>query len=38
MKFYNGISTNRKIIAWLNYNGLYNISKILLNIKSKIKG
>ena len=38
MKFYNGISTNRKIIAWLNYNGLYNISKILLNIKSEIKG
>lgn len=35
--FYSKISKNRKIIAWLNYHKLYNISKILLKIKSKIK-
>ncbi len=38
MNFYKNISKNRKIIAWLNYNGLHNISKLLLNIKTKLKG
>lgn len=36
--FYKNISTNRKIIAWLNYHNMYNLSKIILNIKGKIKG
>lgn len=35
--FYKKVSLNRKIIANLNYIGLHNISKILLNIKAKIK-
>lgn len=35
--FYKNISKNRKIIAWLNYHKMHNISKIILNIKSKIK-
>lgn len=36
--FYKNISRNRKIIAWLNYHNMYNLSKIILNIKDKIKG
>lgn len=36
--FYRTIPTQRKIIATLNYYGLHNISKIILTIKSKIKG
>ena len=36
--FYKNISRNRKIIAWLNYHNMYNLSKIILNIKGKIKG
>lgn len=34
--FYKTIPVNRKIIANLNYYGFNNISKIILNIKSKI--
>ena len=37
LPFYNNISTNRKIIAWLNYNGMWVISKFILNLKSLIK-
>jgi hypothetical protein len=37
MPFYNEISRNRKIIAWLNYHDLYNVSKIIL-LKGKMKG
>ena len=37
LPFYKEISRNRKIIAKLNYRGLFNISKLLLNIKSKLK-
>ena len=33
--FYKKVSRNRKIIAFLNYNYLYNISKFLLFIKSR---
>ena len=36
--FYRTISAQRKIIATLNYHGLHNISKIILILKSKIKG
>lgn len=36
MPFYQMIPRNRKIIAWLNYNNLYFVSKILLKIKSSI--
>lgn len=36
-RFYDNIPKNRKIIAWLNYHKLYNISKILLQIKGNIK-
>ena len=36
-KFYKKISKNRKIIAWLNYHGLWNISKLILKLKSIIK-
>ena len=36
-EFYKLIPKQRKFIAMLNYNGLHNISKILLKIKSKIK-
>lgn len=35
--FYNNINKNRKIIAWLNYHNMYNLSKIILNVKNKIK-
>lgn len=35
-EFYRTIPKNRKIIASLNYYGLQNLSKMLLNIKSKI--
>ena len=38
MPFYNEISRNRKIIAWLNYHDLYNASKIILLLKGKMKG
>ena len=38
MPFYNEISRNRKIIAWLNYHDLYNVSKIILLLKGKMKG
>lgn len=38
MPFYNKISRNRKIIAWLNYHDLYNVSKIILLLKGKMKG
>ncbi len=37
MDFYNKIPTKRKIIAWLNYNNLFNISKTILKISSRIK-
>lgn len=37
MLFYNNIPLSRKIIANLNYNGHYKMSKFLLTIKSKIK-
>ena len=36
MTFYNRVSRNRKIIAWLNYHRLYNISKQMLLIKGRI--
>ena len=36
-EFYKNISKNRKIIAWLNYHKMYNVSKMILKIKSKIK-
>ena len=36
-KFYKTISKNRKIIAWLNYHKMYNISKIILKVKEKIR-
>ena len=36
-KFYNTINRNRKLIANLNYNNLWMISKILLKIKSLVK-
>ena len=37
MTFYKTISKKRKIIAWLNYHKLYNISKIILKLKGKVK-
>lgn len=37
MEFYSNISKNRKIIAWLNYHKMYNVSKLLLKIKENIK-
>lgn len=37
-QFYKNISKNRKIIAWLNYHGLYDFSKLLLDLKSSLKG
>ena len=37
MPFYQKIFKNRKIIANLNYHGHYNISKVILNLNSKIK-
>lgn len=37
MKFYNVIKRNRKIIAYLNYHKLYNLSKFLLKAKSLLK-
>ena len=36
-KFYKTISKNRKIIAWLNYHKMYNITKIILKVKEKIR-
>jgi len=36
-EFYNSIPKSRKIVAKLNYYGLHNISKMLLNIKAKMK-
>lgn len=38
LEFYKTIPKARKIVATLNYYGLHNISKALLNIKAKIKG
>ena len=38
LPFYNKISRNRKIIAWLYYHDLYNVSKIILLLKGKMKG
>lgn len=35
-EFYKSIPNNRKIIANLNYYGFHNVSKMLLNMKSKI--
>ena len=35
--FYNEVPKNRKIIAYLNYHSLAWVSKILLNLKQKIK-
>ena len=35
--FYKSISRNRKIVAFLNYHKMYNISKLLLKIKEKIR-
>lgn len=37
MNFYKNERRNRKIIAWLNYHYLYNLSKFILNINSKLK-
>lgn len=37
-EFYKSISRNRKIIAWLNYHRMFNISRILLEMKKKLKG
>lgn len=36
-EFYKNISRNRKIIAWLNYHKMYNVSKVLLEMKKQIK-
>ena len=36
-EFYQNISRNRKIIAWLNYHKMYSVSRILLKIKENIK-
>ena len=36
-EFYQSISRNRKIIAWLNYHKMYSVSRILLKIKENIK-
>lgn len=36
-EFYKSIPKQRKIIAQLNYYGLHNLSKLLLQIKSKLK-
>ena len=36
-KFYQNIPRNRKIIANLNYHKMWNISKLLLKLKEKIK-
>ena len=36
--FYNILSRNRKIIALLNFHDLYNVSKIILLLKGKMKG
>ncbi|MDD6093173.1 MAG: glycosyltransferase family 2 protein [bacterium] len=36
-EFYKNINKNRKIVAWLNYHKMYNISKILLKIKKQVK-
>ena len=36
-KFYSSISIKRKIIAWLNYHGLYNLTKWLLYCNNIIK-
>ena len=38
LPFYNKISRNRKSIAWLNYHNLYNVSKLILLLKGKMKG
>ena len=35
--FYKSMARNRKIIAWLNYHKMYNVSKFVLKVKSKIK-
>ena len=37
LPFYKEVPKNRKIIANLNYLGLFNLSKLLLDTKSKIK-
>ena len=37
LPFYKEINKNRKIIAKLNYLGLFIIAKLLLNIKAKLK-
>lgn len=37
MDFYRNIKRNRKIIAWLNYHKLYNLSKFILKVKSLLK-
>ena len=37
MPFYSSIPRNRRIIARLNFIGLYNISRILLYFKSKVR-
>lgn len=36
--YYKNIPRNRKIIANLNYRGLYKISLLLIKLKSKVKG
>ena len=33
----NGIALNRRIIAFLNYHGLWNVSAFILNLKGKTK-
>lgn len=37
MEFYKDISTNRKIIAYLNYHNLWWLSKMILKVKSIMK-
>ena len=36
-EFYKNISLKRKLIAFLNYNKMHNISKKLLSIKKKMR-
>ena len=35
--FYKDIPLNRKIIAWFNYHKLYNVSRLLINIKRMVR-
>lgn len=37
MPFYRDVPKNRRIVAFLNYHGMYGVSKLLLNMKSRLK-